>query len=260
MNTKSIIIAVSIIGLILSVLVFGATFVNQKAIANSAKEFIVSKAKDKYAEYQSKIASIPSSEKTLEFLKGKYQEKFDSVSGESAQFEKIITDYIDFFCKNKKCNLEQEQNAEDLKKSFLSIYERSLKNTVTQAILNIDDVLKNKTQEVLASILADLRIFSGTNLAIFTFILLTTVFAKSELLKSLRLPTALLTLSSLIAIFVYIFEQNWFYTILYSNYWGAGYIALVLFIFILLFDIVMNKARITEAILNFFGSVISSPV
>jgi hypothetical protein len=58
-------------------------------------------------------------------------------------------------------------------------------------------------------------------------------------------------LASFIAIFVYVCEQNWFYTILYSNYWGFGYITLVGFIFSFLADIVMNDARITEFVMDF---------
>ena len=48
----------------------------------------------------------------------------------------------------------------------------------------------------------------------------------------------------------YIFGQNWFYTIIFSNYWGFGYSVLAGVIFLFLMDVVFNKGRVTTEILN----------
>ena len=55
---------------------------------------------------------------------------------------------------------------------------------------------------------------------------------------------------------MYVFEQNWFLTILHGNYTGGCYLAYLLAIFSFLCDIVFNKGRVTTYIINGVASVI----
>jgi hypothetical protein len=68
--------------------------------------------------------------------------------------------------------------------------------------------------------------------------------------------------STLLTSYLYLFKQNWFYTILYSEYWGFWYLFYIGIIFLFLCDIIFNKARITteivNAILNALGSAFST--
>ena len=57
-------------------------------------------------------------------------------------------------------------------------------------------------------------------------------------------------LSTGVCSYFYLFEQNWFYTILYSDYTGFGYIVYLVLVFAILCDIVFNKARVTTEFLN----------
>ncbi len=247
---KKALISLSIIGIALFALLFTATFIGQKAIATSATTFIVSKAKQRFAEYQEN----PSTQAVLEKLKATQQQELANLESRLNNLDAIITGFIDSFCQTNHCNLEQESRYKSLKENFLSSSAIATRNMATTFIETVDDMLRNKAKEVLAAIMLDLRIFAATNLAIFLTILIATMLAKPAFLKALSLPASLLAAADMLAVFTYIFEQNWFYTILYSNYWGTGYIVLVTFLFILLVDIVMNKARLTSTVLNSIGS------
>lgn len=106
----------------------------------------------------------------------------------------------------------------------------------------------------------DIRIFTGSNAAVFLLLLLVS-FLKPQAAAHLFLPGMLLVLSTVMCAYFYIFEQNWLLTIIYSDYLGfayAGYLALV---FGILCDISFNRARVTthiaNSILNAVGSAAS---
>jgi len=81
-------------------------------------------------------------------------------------------------------------------------------------------------------------------------VLLAVSFAKPQAMAHLFVPGVLLVLATLIASTIYIFGQDWFYTILYNDYMGFGYLVYLSVIFSVLMDIVLNKARVTTEIIN----------
>ncbi len=121
----------------------------------------------------------------------------------------------------------------------------------------IRNFLSVKYQEVVKGLKIDLRIFLGSNLAIF-FILLLVSFLKPELFKPLMLPTILLLCSTLFISYFYIFEQNWFFNILQNDYWGYTYLIYVGIIFGFLLDIVYLQAQISTVIVESIGAAIAS--
>ena len=83
------------------------------------------------------------------------------------------------------------------------------------------------------------------------------VLIRVEATAHLFLPGALLLLSTAICAYFYLFEQNWFYTILYNDYTGFAYLAHLLLVFAALCDIVFNRARVTTEIINALGNAFS---
>jgi len=63
-------------------------------------------------------------------------------------------------------------------------------------------------------------------------------------------PASLLVIASVVSSSLYLFDQNWFYTILFRDYAGYGYAVGMALIFALLFDIVMNRGRVTIRIVT----------
>lgn len=114
-----------------------------------------------------------------------------------------------------------------------------------------------KYMEIVQKLTLDVRIFLGSNTAIFIFLLLLS-FIKPEAIKHLFLPAALMFISTIVCAYFYLFEQNWFFTILYGSYTGFAYLAYLALVFATLCDIALNRARVTRAILDICSNVVST--
>jgi hypothetical protein len=83
-------------------------------------------------------------------------------------------------------------------------------------------------------------------------------FLKKRAVAQLFLPGGLLFVAALCSTYFYLFEQNWFFTIIFNNYIGYGYIVYVFVVFLFLSDVVLNKARVCTEIINQAFSAIGS--
>ncbi len=115
-------------------------------------------------------------------------------------------------------------------------------------VATLEDLIAGHYVETVDRLIRDLRIFFGSNLALFTVIGVAGVL--SSVAPALVVPAGILAASTLAAGAIYLFEQNWFYTILFGSYFGWGYLALVAIVAVLLVDITVNRARVTSAILD----------
>jgi len=121
--------------------------------------------------------------------------------------------------------------------------------SLEQAKSKLVDFGQVKYMEIIEKLTLDVRIFLGINAVIFIFLLLVSFF-KPKAIRHLFLPGILMMISTIICSYFYIFEQNWFYTIIYNDYTGLGFLAYLILVFAILCDIAFNKAKITTEILN----------
>ena len=143
-------------------------------------------------------------------------------------------------------------------------YENRFKANIDSKIWSLEnfsilllDFIKFKYMEVASKLKTDVRIFTGSNTLVFAVLLLVSFF-KPGAIAHLFLPGVLLVISTIICSYFYIFEQNWFFTIIYSSYLGWSYLVYLGIVFSLLCDIVFNKARITTKLLNGFLQLVGS--
>jgi len=143
-------------------------------------------------------------------------------------------------------------------------YENYYKNELESNILSLKnanvllmDFMKSKYMEVSKKLKKDIRIFTGSNTIVFLFLVLLS-FLKPQAITHLFLPGILLVVSTVVCSYFYIFEQNWFFTIIYSTYLGWGYLIYLGIVFLFLCDIALNKARVTTEIINSILSAIGS--
>lgn len=113
----------------------------------------------------------------------------------------------------------------------------------------LTDFTQAKYMEIVEELTLDVRIFLGANTVVFLFLLVVS-FLKPQAIRHLFLPGTLLFVSTLVCSYFYLFEQNWFYSIIYGDYTGFAYVGYLLFVFVLLCDIVFNRARMTTELLN----------
>jgi len=71
----------------------------------------------------------------------------------------------------------------------------------------------------------------------------------------LLLPAGLSLIFTVLTICLYIFGQNWFYTLMMGSFWGFAYLAYMGIVLVFTVDVALNHGRITSGILNVVSSV-----
>lgn len=121
-----------------------------------------------------------------------------------------------------------------------------LRNLATFEAENVrlTDFIQGNYLRIVTELTRDLRIFTATN-ALACFLLLICSFARPRAIDHLAFPGVLLAIAVLASSFCYVFGQNWFFTILHSEYFGLGYLAFLSLVFGMLLDVFLNRGRVT---------------
>ena len=143
-----------------------------------------------------------------------------------------------------------------IKKSFTNAYTEHL-GRLTDINTRLTDLIRAKYAEVATSLLREFRIFTGANALVFALLGVTTLVRKKAGIQ-LVLPAAVLLGAAVIVGGLYLFEQDWFHTILFNDYVGFGYFAYLALAVAFLADIAFNHARVTTEIVNAFFNAIGS--
>jgi hypothetical protein len=240
---------IGLLGIVIFAPLFLFTFLDPNLIESSGKTFIEWKLQ---SETTSKIDSIqlPAPTRLEKLLGNKAKEKRNKVEEELASLKRqleadapaIIAAQI-----AKLRNLDCECRKH---------WEQKLKGSIQMSIVSLEIAREKliefshvKYMQIVAKLTMDVRIFLGANAFIFIFLFMAS-FLKPLAVKQLFLPGGLMFVSTVICSYFYLFEQNWFYTIIYNDYTGYSFIGYLFIVFAILCDIVFNKARITTEILN----------
>ncbi len=248
-------ITLRIISLI-GILIFGSGFVFTYSIPGYVeeigKEFIKNKIEEKTNEKIEKLTINKSNNVLVKFaskLAKKNNEEIKILKEQLKSKAHIKLAAVIAEMRNLSCECRKK-------------HERALEKGTKSSILSMQnanvvllDFMKTKYMEVANKLKIDFRIFTASNTLVFFFLLLVS-FLKPRAITHLILPAALLTLSTVICSYFYIFEQNWFFTIIYNTYLGWSYLAYLGIVFAFLCDIVFNKARVTTEIINIILSAI----
>ena len=76
----------------------------------------------------------------------------------------------------------------------------------------------------------------------------------------LALPAVVLAGAVVITTTLYLFNQNWLHTVLFSQYVGLGYVAYLGLAVAFLADIVFNRARVTTELVNIVLQALGSAI
>lgn len=243
------------IGCLIYIPLFIFTFSDPQLIEKSGKSFIEWKLT---THVHSKIESITLPKTTkMESLLGlkakalriKTEEKIRQLKANlKADAPSIISKQL-IDLRNVSCTCRK--NWEKSLKKSLKIELASLEIAKSKLI----DFTQTKYMEIVTKLTLDIRIFLGVNSIVFLFLLLISFF-KPRAINHLFLPSTLLFISTVACSYFYVFEQNWFYTIIYSNYTGYNFIAYLVIVFAFLCDITFNKGKVTTEIINGIFQVI----
>lgn len=129
--------------------------------------------------------------------------------------------------------------------------------TLTKALDGFKAGALAQYRKLLRNLVVDVRIFSGSNLSVFTLLILVSLL-KPTAFRVLWLPGGLLYVATIGATCFYIFGQDWFFTVLTDDFVGFGYLSYIGVLYGFLLDIVFNKARVTNGLIHLIGAVIST--
>lgn len=242
--------SISIFGILLFGVLLSVTFVSPEKVEYSAKGFVKSQIEKEVREKQQAMRESSVAEAALNISgrlgleKEKIQADLDNKLPE--KIASIVAAMCGYDCEKKKV----------LAQSIAAGYMERI-NSIKIAESTLSDVVKGKYLEIVGNLKLDLRIFLGSNLSMF-FILVAILFLKPIAVQHLSLPGLLLVVATVVASSIYVLGQNWFYTILYNDYMGFGYLIYVAVIFGFLLDITFNKARITSEIINGIANAVGS--
>lgn len=241
---------IGIFGVILFGILMTVTFMSPEKIEQSAKGFVQYKIEKEVRETQEAITESSTAQAALSVAEKlgfeKEQIQSDLENELPKKIASIIAAMCGYDCEKKKIVAE----------SIATGYLDRIKNIkVAESTLN--DVIKGRYLEIVGNLKLDLRIFLGSNLAMF-IILLAVSFAKPKAIQHLFLPGILLLVATVVSSFIYIFGQDWFYTIIYNDYMGFTFLAYIGVIFAFLLDIIFNKARVTTEIINAITNALGS--
>ena len=246
-----------LVGVLIFLPLFLFTFSDPHLIEKSGKAFIEWKLKN---ETNKKIDSInlPQSERLEKLFGNKVKKLHQETEKKLEVLKKQLKDDV------PKIIITQIAKMSNISCKCREKWEERLRSSLKFKIVSLEKAkgklayfAQAKYMEIVEKLTLDVRIFLGANALIFLFLLLAS-FLKPKATEHLFLPSVLILVSTVLCTYFYLFEQNWFYTIVYNSYMGFGYVAYLTIVFALLSDIVFNKAKIVTEIINQFLNAIGS--
>lgn len=242
--------SVGLFGVMLFGILFSITFLSPESIEHSAKGFVKHQIEKEVQEKRQDVSESNVAKQALSIAEklGLESDKIkqDLENNIPQKIASIIASMCGYDCERQKA----------LAQSITTGYLERIKS-INIAHATLGDLVRGKYIEIVGNLKLDLRIFLGSNLLMF-FALLILSFAKPKAVVHLFLPAMLLVLATVVSSSIYIYGQDWFYTILYNDYMGFGYLAYILLIFGELVDISLNKARVTTEVVNGIASALGT--
>ncbi|WP_444926980.1 hypothetical protein ACJJI4_02835 [Microbulbifer sp. TRSA002] len=237
-------------GILFFGILFSITFLSPESIEESAKGFVKYQIEKEVREKQHLVSESTVANQALSIANrlGLESEKIkeDLDNNLPQKIASVIASMCGYDCERQKA----------LAQSITAGYLDRLKS-IKVAQHALGDLIKGKYLEIVGNLKLDLRIFLGSNFLMF-LILLAVSFVKPKAIAHLFLPAVLLFVATIISSAIYTYGQDWFYTILYNDYMGFGYLAYISVIFGLLVDIALNKARVTTELINGIANTLGS--
>ena len=230
--------------------IFILSFTSADTIRVGAKEFIkyqISK------EIHTKIDKL-NDNKLVKYVKNKSKEKSAKLQKYREFLKKHLSQKVNAI--TEKLSKEECECREKRRNFLKSILITQIDNT-KKAISKLKEFIHYKYINITSKLIKDIQIASASSF-LAMLLISSLLFFKSKLSIQINFLSLLMLLSTLTGSWLYIFKQNWFYTIIYNDYIGFWYMGYLTIIFLLIADILFFKARVTTELLNTFFSAIGS--
>jgi hypothetical protein len=148
------------------------------------------------------------------------------------------------------CKLDCEKR-EQARIAVRGIFEMSMARYGV-ALDRIQDMVMGHYQAVMDELRGDIKVFAASSfLALLSAFLLSLFYGRAA--RHLLPISLALTAATVLAVVWYVFGQDWAMTIIFGDYWGWAYAALLSVLAVLMADIAANRAQVTSAVFNLIG-------
>jgi len=241
-----------LVSFVVFLLVFTATFVARPALEDALTGFVRSRVQQ---EVRERVGSVAGADAAA------LQRWFDDSATSAADFlandlEPLVNYVVDSLC-GLDCEEQEKDSFRDKVRGAGQLVLGGKVDAFNAISTQLKRFIRGKYLELVRALLAEVRIFSGINAALFAFVLGLLV-AKWNNPKPVFLPATLLLVATATCALLYIFQQNWFLSIFLQDYSGYWYLAYVAVVFGFLVDVAFNRARVTKAVLDVFSSALAS--
>lgn len=240
---RSVLIAISVTGVLIFSLMFASSFADKTVLEKAA---IIAIQKKVQTEVKSKYPSLKTEGflESAEVLRDKFGNEGKAIQiALDAKIDVAVATVISRYCGCETVSPER-QNA------VTRFFKK--KGAKAEAISGqLESFIKGKYDATVAGLIQDIRIFSAVNVGAFTLVFLLAL-TKPTARFHLLLPASLLTVSAILTILLYVFGQNWFYTLMLGNFWGFAYLIFMGVVLAFVVDITLLGGTITGVILSPF--------
>lgn len=229
---------------------FALTFITADAVERAAQTFVKYRIELEAREQFGKAAQTGSG-KAIAQLQQRYQQ--DIAEAKQALDDKLPERIAATIA--AMCRLDCQKKA-----VVQAIATAGYKGQVVESqrrIATLTRFVEERYVTLVTNLTRDVRIFLGCNALLFAFVALL-AWMKPQASIQLTLPGLLLFVSTLASAAMYVFGQNWFFTLLNNDFMGFGYLGYAAILFTFLCDIALNRARVTTLIVNAIGAVLGS--
>ncbi|MGB5694041.1 MAG: hypothetical protein WBM46_00180 [Polyangiales bacterium] len=248
---KYLVVVASLLGLLVFLSVFVATFTSRPVLEDAMSGFVRSRVQQ---EVRDRLGSATGADA------GALSEWFETHAEATAGFlENDLDAFVDYVV-DSLCDVDCEESRKaDITDWVRGASEAFAKRRIEEfgAIsTQLKRFVRGKYLDLVRALISEIRVFSGLNAALFAYIL-ALLLSRWREPRVVFLPASLLLIATVACSALYVFNQNWFFSIFLERYWGYWYLAYVAIVFGLLLDIAINRARITSAILDTIGAALS---
>ena len=227
-------------------LAFGAAFVisflNSGVVERIAKDIIRYEVEKRVREKINSIDSEFLTQRAGRFIKGYAAEisaaKRQLTDGLTQRLATVIAEMQNLDCECRR----------KIETSIRGGFEWRI-SAASQATDRLNTLVRTKYMETAAKLTREFRVFTGTNAIVFALLAFATLIKRRAGLHLVP-PAFVLVIAASLTAYLYLFNQNWLHTIIFSDYLGFGFVAYLSVAFVFLCDIIFNHGRITTRLLN----------
>ena len=241
---KYLVAVASFLGLLVFLSVFVATFTSRPVLEDAMSGFVRSRVRQ---EVRARLGSAVGGDA------GALAEWFETHAEAAADFlendlDAFVDEVVDSLC-DIDCEESEKANLADRLRGAAEAFAKRRVAEFGAISTQLERFVRGKYLDLVRALISEIRVFSGINAALFALVL-ALLLSKWREPRVVFVPASLLLIATLACTALYVFNQNWFFSIFLERYWGYWYLAYVGIVFGLLLDIAINRARITRAILD----------